>query len=78
MTGLPPLLLQVGDSEILLDDSTRLAEKAKNAGVQVILEIWPEMFHVWQGLAPLFPEGQQAIDRIGEFITSSFSPISKS
>ena len=78
MVGLPPLLLQVGDSEILLDDSTRLAEKAKSAGVQVSLEIWPEMFHVWQGLAPLFPEGQQAIDRIGEFIKSFFSPINES
>ena len=70
MAGLPPLLLQVGDSEILLDDSTRLAEKAKSVGVQVSLEIWPEMFHVWQGLAPLFPEAQQAIDRVGEFIQS--------
>lgn len=78
MAGLPPLLLQVGDSEILLDDSTRLAEKAKSAGVQVSLEVWPEMFHVWQGLAPLFPEGQQAIDRIGEFIQSFFSPIHES
>jgi len=47
----------------LLDDSTRIAEKAKMAGVKVDLEIWPEMPHVWQLLPPYLPEGQQAIDR---------------
>jgi len=75
MRGFPPLLLQVGDWEILLDDSTRFAEKARSAGVHVDLEIWPEMFHVWHGLAPLFPEGQQAINRIGEFIRAFCSPL---
>ncbi|MFP3869404.1 MAG: alpha/beta hydrolase [Syntrophobacteria bacterium] len=70
LTGLPPLLIQVGEAEVLLDDSIRLAQRARNAGVQVSLEVWPEMFHVWQGFAPLFPEGQQAIDRIGEFVRS--------
>lgn len=67
-TGLPPLLLQVGDAEVLLSDTTRFAKNAEAAGVDVTLEIWPEMFHVWQIMAPLFPEAQQAIDRIGEFI----------
>ena len=67
-TGFPPLLMQVGGAETLLDDSTKFAEKAKAVGVQVTLEVWPEMFHVWQALAPMFPEAQQAIDRIGEFI----------
>ena len=71
--GFPPLLLQVGDAEILLDNSTRFAEKARGDGVQVTLEVWPEMFHVWQGCAPLFPEGQQAINRIGEFIQSFYA-----
>src|SRR5207302_1943930 len=51
--GLPPMLLQVGDAEILLDDSTRVAEKAKAAGVKVELEVWPEMVHVWHVFAKL-------------------------
>lgn len=72
MAGLPSLLLQVSDAEILRDDSTRFAEKARSAGIDVTVQIWPEMFHVWQGLAPLFPEGQQAIDRIGDFLQSHY------
>jgi monoterpene epsilon-lactone hydrolase len=66
--GLPPLLIQVGTAEILLDDATRIAERAKAAGVEVSLEVWDDMIHVWQLFAPLLPEGQQAIERIGEFI----------
>jgi acetyl esterase/lipase len=69
-SGFPPLLIQVGDSEILLDDSTRLAEKAKSAGVDVRLEVEPEMFHDFQNFAPFLPKAQQAIDRIGEFVRS--------
>ena len=67
MTGLPPLLVQVGSAEVLLDDSTGLVERAKAAGVDVTLEVWDDMIHVWQFFAPILPEGQQAIDRIGEF-----------
>lgn len=66
--GLPPLLMQVGDAEMLLDDTTRLAEKARVAGVEVVLEVWPEMPHVWHSYAGFLPEGQQAIERIGQFI----------
>ncbi len=68
LTGLPPLLIHVGDAEILLDDSTRIAERAQAAGVDVTLEVWPEMVHVWHVFAKILPEGQQAIDRIGEFV----------
>lgn len=68
LKGLPPLLIQVGTSEVLLDDSTRLAERAKSAGVDVILEPWEDMIHVWQFFAAMLPEGQQAIDHIGDFI----------
>jgi len=68
LTGLPPLLIHVGSSETLLDDSTRLAERAKAAGVDVNLEVWDEMIHVFQFMAAMLPEGQQSIDRIGEFI----------
>jgi len=68
LTGLPPLLIQVGSAETLLDDSKRLAERARSAGVDVTLEVWEDMIHVWQFFAATLPEGQQAIDRIGAFI----------
>ena len=64
LTGLPPLLLQVGTTETLLDDSNRIAEKARDAGVDVDLEPWEEMIQAWHIFAPMLPEGQQAIDRI--------------
>lgn len=67
LAGLPPLLLQVGDAETLLDDSTRLAERARAAGVDVTLKVWDEMPHVWHLFAPILPEGRQAIDEIGSF-----------
>jgi acetyl esterase/lipase len=69
-SGFPPLLIQVGDHEVLLNDSTRVAEKAKSAGVDVKLEVEPEMFHDFQNFAPFLPKAQQAIDRIGEFVRS--------
>jgi len=53
--GLPPMLIQVGDAEILLDDATRVAERARSAGVKVELEAWPEMFHVWHVFAKILP-----------------------
>jgi len=68
--GFPPLLMQVGNHEVLLDDSTRLAEKAESAGVDVKLEVEPEMFHNFQNFAPFLPKAQQAIDRIGEYVRS--------
>jgi len=68
LTGLPPLLIQVGTSEVLFDDATRLAERAKSAGVDVLLEPWEDMIHMWHAFAAILPEGQQAIDRIGEFV----------
>lgn len=70
LTGLPPLLIQVGTAETLLDDSVRLAERARAAGVDVELEEWEDMIHVFQAFAGLLPEGQQAIDRVGEFVRS--------
>jgi acetyl esterase/lipase len=68
LSGLPPLIIQVGENEVLLDDSSRLAERAEAAGVDVTLEVWPDMFHVWHFFAAMLPEGQQAIDRIGEWV----------
>jgi monoterpene epsilon-lactone hydrolase len=68
LRGLPPLLVQVGDAEVLLDDSTRIAAKAKTAGVDVTLSVYPEMPHVWQLFAPFLPEATAAIDEIGAFV----------
>jgi len=67
--GLPPLLIQVGSEEVLLDDSTRLAEQARAAGVDVTLEVGQDLPHVYQYFASFLPQAQAAIDRAGEFIT---------
>jgi monoterpene epsilon-lactone hydrolase len=68
LAGLPPLLIQVGTAEVLYDDATRLTERAESAGVEVVLEPWEDMIHMWPAFAAMLPEGQQAIDRIGEFV----------
>ncbi len=65
--GLPPLLIQVGTREILLDDSTRVADKARAAGVTVRLEIEEGAPHVWQA-TPHLPEAADAVKRIGVFV----------
>ena len=69
--GLPPMLIQVGDVEMLLDDSITFAEKAKAAGVDVTLDVWEEMFHVWHALAAIIPEAQDAIAEVGTFIRAA-------
>jgi monoterpene epsilon-lactone hydrolase len=68
LRGLPPILMLVGTWEVLLDDSTRLAERARDAGVEVELQLGEEMVHVWPSFAPLFPEAAQAIQLIGDYI----------
>jgi acetyl esterase/lipase len=68
VAGLPPMLIQVGDHEILLSDSTRLANKLAKAGVDVELEVWPEMWHVFQFFVGKMPESRQAIVKIGDYI----------
>ena len=68
LRGLPPLLIHVGDDEVLLDDSLELADRARKAGVDVTLDVRPQMIHVWHWFFPMLDEGQQAIDRIGEFV----------
>lgn len=68
LDGLPPLLIQVGDAETLLDDSVRISEQAAKAGVDVTLEIWPEMPHVWHVFAPVLKESVEAIEHIGKFV----------
>ena len=68
MTGLPPMLIHAGEDEILLSDARRLAEKARKAGVDVTLKVWPGMWHVWHIFVPFLPEAVDAVAEIGGFI----------
>ncbi len=68
LTGLPPLLIQVGEAEILYDDATRIGERARAAGVDATVEPWDEMIHVWQVFGGTLPEADEAIERLGEFV----------
>lgn len=68
LRGLPPLLIQCGSCDVLHDDSTRLAERARAAGVAVTLEIWDQMVHVWHLFAQQLAEGRDACVRIGAFV----------
>jgi acetyl esterase/lipase len=66
--GLPPILIHVGDYEVLLDDAVGFGERARAVGVDARVKVWPEMFHVFQISVPWLPEARQAISQIGEFI----------
>ena len=68
LSGLPPVLIQVGDAETLLDDSLRLAERLQAAGCSVDLRVWDRMIHVWQLFAPILSEGRDAIAEAAAFI----------
>ena len=65
-----PLYIQVGGHETLLDDSTRLAAAAARAGVEVRLDVFPEMQHVFQAFVGQMPEATEAVARIGSYLTS--------
>jgi acetyl esterase/lipase len=75
LTGLPPLLIQVGSHEIILSDAVRVAEKAEFAGVDVTLDVWDAMQHEWHFAADFVPEGKAAINRIGQFIQQHMGSI---
>lgn len=66
--GLPPLLLQVGTAEVLLDDTLRFAAAARRAGVEVSVDAYDDMFHVWQAFEAFLPEAKDAIGRLGDFL----------
>ena len=68
MSKFPPMLIQVGEHEILRSDAERLSENARLAGIDVTLEIWEGMWHLWHALGGYIPESQRAIERIGQFI----------
>jgi monoterpene epsilon-lactone hydrolase len=66
--GFPPLLIQVGAPEVLLDDAVRVANRAKQAGVEVVLDVADDMPHIWHLFADFLPEAQDAILRLAEFV----------
>jgi len=68
LTGLPPIYIQVSTSEILLDDTRRFAEKAQFAGIDIQVEYWEKMVHVWQAFGSYLPEALQAIQKLGIYI----------
>lgn len=74
LRGLPPLLITVGTAEVLLSDATRLAERAREAGVDVTLRVADDMIHVWQLFAETLPEARMSIEEIGSFVVRHGQP----
>ena len=70
LRGLPPMLIQVGSAETLLDDAVRLAGVAGAADVRVRLEVWPDMIHAWHLFYPQLADGRRALAQVGAFIRS--------
>lgn len=71
LAGLPPVLIQVGSTEMLYPDSELMAQRLGAAGVPVILEVWDRQLHVFQAAADVLPEAARAVARIGEFVTDA-------
>ncbi|SEQ59169.1 alpha/beta hydrolase [Thalassovita taeanensis] len=72
LTGLPPMLIHVGDHETILDDSRAFLPLAKKAGIEVELVIWPEMIHHFQ-VFPELPEARQSVEQIGSYLNQQFA-----
>jgi monoterpene epsilon-lactone hydrolase len=77
LRGLPPLLIHVGANEVLLDDSTRLADRARAAGVPVELKIWPIVPHAWQLAPAKLPEARASLRESGDFLRRLLIPPPK-
>jgi acetyl esterase/lipase len=74
LQGLPPLLIHAGEDEILREDAIRISDVALSAGVNVQLEIYPHMWHVWQLFLTL-PQATQSLDQIAQFFNSHLGRI---
>ena len=70
LSGLPPLIIQAGTHEVLLDDAIRLARQAATADVEVTLDITPRVPHVFQAYYPILDEAAAALDRAGQFLSA--------
>jgi len=70
LSGLPPMIIQAGTHEVLLDDAVRLARQAATANVEVTLDITPRVPHVFQAYYAILDEGAAALDRAGQFLSA--------
>jgi epsilon-lactone hydrolase len=70
LSSLPPLIIQAGTHEVLLDDAVRLAQRASTADVEVTLDITPRVPHVFQAYHPILDEAAAALDRAGRFLSA--------
>lgn len=77
LAGLPPMLIQVGSDEVLLDDSRHLDARARAAGVDARLEVWDGMIHVWHAFYQMLPEGEDAIEALGAWLAARFDAARK-
>ncbi len=77
LAGLPPVLIQASEQEMLLDDARRYVAKAQEAGSPVELQTWPHMVHVWQIFTPELPEAEEAYANIAEFLASAGVPVAE-
>lgn len=68
LQNLPPILIQAASDDTLLDDSVELYTKAKAAGLDITLQLWEGMWHVWHNFSPAVPEATEAINKIGEYV----------
>ena len=75
--GLPPLFMMAGSTEVLLDDSQRVANNARAAGVDCEFEVWEKMPHVWPMFAPFIPEANRALDHAAAFVRRATSRAAK-
>jgi acetyl esterase/lipase len=73
LSGLPPLIIQAGTHEVLLDDAIRLAQQAAAADVEVTLQITPRVPHVFQNFYPILDEAAAALDRAGQFLSAQLA-----
>ena len=77
LSGLPPLIIQAGTHEVLLDDAVRLAQQAANADVEVTLDITPEVPHVFQAYYPILDEAAAALDRAGQLLSAHLAGVER-
>jgi acetyl esterase/lipase len=77
LSRLPPVLVQASEAEILYDDARRWVNRARAAGSPARLQTWPHMVHVWQIFHPDLPEGRQALEEAGRFLTGSIATAGK-
>ena len=73
LRDLPPILILVGTAEVLLDDSTRFAERSRAASVETDIEVWEDMIHIWPFFADI-PEAGKAVERMAAFIRAKLKP----